>query len=309
MGRNKALLRRMVHLAIGVALAGGTVVAPAGPALACAAGAGDAEPSGARVSKDAQHLVEGDVEAAYRRELLRIQRGEQPERATAAAAAVTGGVVDVHYHVINKGTGIENGDIPTAQVSDQMTVLNSAFAGTGWSFSLATTTRTTNAAWYAAGHGSAEERAMKTALRRGDANDLNVYSLNPGGGLLGWATFPADYQADPENDGVVILYSTVPGGTAEPYNLGDTATHEAGHWFGLYHTFQGGCSRKGDLVSDTPAERSPAYGCPSGRDTCRSPGADPIQNFMDNTDDRCMDRFTVGQDARMDAQFSTYRAG
>jgi hypothetical protein len=227
---------------------------------------------------------------------------------------VTGGVVDVYFHVINKGTGIANGDIPDSQITAQMAVLNDAYLGTGWSFTLVSTDRTTNATWYTMTPGTTAETDAKVALRKGTAADLNIYSANIGGGLLGWATFPSSYSADPTDDGVVILYSSVPGGSAAPYNEGDTATHEVGHWMGLYHTFQGGCARNatsgGDLVADTPAERSPAYGCPVGRDSCANlSGLDPITNFMDYTDDACMFELTPGQDARMDAQFGTYRYG
>jgi hypothetical protein len=227
-------------------------------------------------------------------------------------SAATGGTISVYWHVINNGTSLSQGNIPDSQITSQISVLNAAYASTGWQFQLAATDRTTNATWYTCGGGACETQ-MKSALRKGTADDLNIYSNNMGGGLLGWATFPSSYSSNPLNDGIVILYSSVPGGSAAPYNLGDTATHEVGHWMGLYHTFQGGCVRNasgGDGVSDTPAEKSPAYGCPTGRDSCRRiAGLDPITNFMDYTDDACMNTFTAGQDARMDAAFTTYRFG
>lgn len=223
---------------------------------------------------------------------------------------VAGGAINVYFHVVNNGTGTAEGNIPDSQIIAQMSVLNSAYAGTGWSFNLVSTDRTTNAAWYTAGPGSSAEAAMKSALRRGSAAELNFYTSNPGDGLLGWATFPSSYASRPLDDGVVVLFSSLPGGDAAPYNLGDTGVHEVGHWMGLYHTFQSGCTKKGDLVADTAAEKSPSFGCPVGRDTCtgtKYPGNDPIENFMNYTDDACMGTFTLGQDARMDTFFTTYR--
>jgi hypothetical protein len=236
-------------------------------------------------------------------------------QAALPAGSVT---IPVWFHVIRSGTGA--GDVTDTRIAQQIDVLNDSFSGqtgglgtnTPFRFQLVGVDRTNNSTWYTMGHGSTAEAQAKAALRKGGPETLNLYSANPGGGLLGWATFPSSYANAPSKDGVVLLYSSLPGGSAAPYNLGDTATHEVGHWLGLYHTFQGGCQKNNDYVSDTPAERSPAYGCPApgSRNTCagtRYPGYDPVQNFMDYTDDACMWEFTAGQSSRMDAMWQTYR--
>ena len=226
---------------------------------------------------------------------------------TRAQARAAGSVnVNVYWHVINNGTGLANGDIPQTQIDSSLSVLNAAYKNTPFKFTLAGVDRTTNRTWYTCSGGGCESK-MKSALRKGGAGDLNIYSNNMGQGLLGWATFPSSYASKPKLDGVVILYSSVPGGAAAPYNQGDTLTHEVGHWFGLYHTFQGGCADPADYVSDTAAEASPAYGCPTGRDTCAGGGMDPVTNFMDYTDDACMNTFSAGQADRMDALTIQYR--
>lgn len=229
------------------------------------------------------------------------------QMALRAAGSVT---IPVHFHVIMDNAG--NGNVSDAMLDEQINVLNRSFGGltggvnTPFRFTKVETTRTTNQAWFYAGRGSFAEREMKSTLHRGAQHHLNFYT-NYAGGDLGYATFPWNYASDPMMDGVVCRYSSLPGGSAAPYNEGDTGTHEIGHWLGLFHTFQGGCTVTNDEVSDTPAEASPAYGCPV-RDSCPGdPGRDPIENFMDYTDDYCMYRFTSGQVSRMDSMFTQYR--
>ncbi|WP_437658311.1 zinc metalloprotease [Sorangium sp. So ce1182] len=232
-------------------------------------------------------------------------------RLEAGFTAGTPVTIPVHVHVINKGTGLANGDVTDAMIAEQIAVLNAAYASTRFRFELASTDRTTNATWYTMGQNTTRERnaarEAKAALRQGGPDHLNLYTANPGGGLLGWATFPKLYRSNPADDGVVVLFNSLPGGDAEPYNLGDTATHEVGHWLGLYHTFEGGCSKTGDGVADTAAEKVATFGCPTGQDSCRGGGVDPITNFMDYTDDSCMNSFTAGQSDLMSAQWDTYR--
>ena len=241
-------------------------------------------------------------------ETVRIVEEYQLRRADISPELTASHVIPVYVHVIHGSDG-SGGAVTTSQINSQISVLNAAYASSSFSFSLQSVDHTNNSSWYTCTGGTCETQ-MKNALRKGGSNALNVYFNNMGGGLLGWATFPWQYASSPKMDGVVILYSSVPGGSAAPYNLGDTATHEVGHWMGLYHTFQGGCNGQGDGVSDTPAERSPAYGCPIGRDSCvgrKGPGVDPIFNFMDYTDDACMDNFSAGQDSRMGSMWASYR--
>jgi len=252
---------------------------------------------GSEVSAEKHARMEADFAA---------KKVSYKESATAAAT------LNVYFHVIQKDSTLSGGNVPDSQLASQISVLNTAYAGSGITWRLAGTTRTTNANWFnTVGPDGSAQTTMKNQLRQGGAADLNVYTVGfasgSGAGLLGYSTFPSDYSSNPKDDGVVMLYSSVPGGTASPYNLGQTLTHEAGHWVGLYHTFQGGCASPGDSVSDTPPEAGPAFGCPTGSDTCSGGGVDPIHNFMDYTDDACMNNFTPGQITRLKQQMSTYR--
>ncbi len=140
---------------------------------------------------------------------------------------------------------------------------------------------------------------------------LNIWSCNLSGGLLGYAQFPGGSVS---TDGVVVLYSSVGSlttpGTASPYNFGRTATHEVGHWLNLYHIWgDDGTSCSGsDQVGDTPNQSDENYGCPAYplTDNCSpsSPGV-MFMNYMDYTDDACMNMFSAGQASRMNALFAT----
>ncbi|GAB3920965.1 zinc metalloprotease [Kribbella albertanoniae] len=225
-----------------------------------------------------------------------------PQGALAAAN------VPVYVHVMRDAAG--NGDVTNTQIADQIAVLNKTFAGgessaaanTGFTFNLAGTFRYNNNNW----HKDKQSATYRKQTRKGGANALNIWLVNFS--YLGIATFPWDYSRNPGIDGIRVQYTSLPGGTATNYDLGETATHEAGHWFGLYHTFQGGCTSTNDSVADTPAQSSSTNGCPEGRDSCSLPGLDPIHNYMDYSYDSCYNQFTPGQSTRISDMWTAYRA-
>jgi hypothetical protein len=121
--------------------------------------------------------------------------GEEIARKIADVARRRGKVsgtvqVPVYFHVISRGPGIENGDVPLSMIREQIRVLNDGFANAGFRFNLEEVDRTTNPAWFDLLAGTEAELQAKTALRKGGNNALNLYSAGLGGVLLGYAYFP-----------------------------------------------------------------------------------------------------------------------
>jgi hypothetical protein len=197
------------------------------------------------------------------------------------------------------------------QVRDQMDYLNKAYKPYDISFNHLDTNFVVNGNWSTGFH----DDVMMKHLRRGSYKDLNLYFIDTpryeDEVAYGVCSFPhEDGKTDKEilaMDGCRIMAETVPGGTAKNFNMGGTAVHEVGHWFHLFHTFDGGCDGS-DEVWDTPAQESPSDGCPKMRDSCPGkPGIDPIHNFMDYSYDSCYEGFSLGQRRRMHSSFHEFR--
>ncbi len=131
------------------------------------------------------------------------------------------------------------------------------------------------------------------------AGYLNFWVCEIGGGILGYAQFPGGNAA---TDGVVISPQYF-GVTSGPYGLGRTATHEVGHWLNLRHIWGDGRCSQDDFVTDTPSSDRANYGCPN-YPTVHCQSADMTMNYMDYTDDACMNMFTLGQNDRMRTIFA-----
>jgi hypothetical protein len=311
-------MRKLVLLTTCVLVALAVTSAPTGAAVRNAASCASWKAAGTDVFDGVSTLTASVSSARGEGSVIREPSLNATYEALPTSAKGKGGpkfrvTVPVWFHVVSDGAV---GNVTQAQIDEQMTVLNLAFAGfyggtpSGFRFTLAGVTRTENADWFYGGISGSGERPMKRALHRGGFETLNVYSTTAGP-YLGWAYLPGLPDSNLYLDGIVSDWEAMPGTSstyAGQYDLGMTLVHEAGHWVNLEHTFFGGCNAKGDFVDDTPAMKVPTNGCPEGKDTCPEPGLDPIHNYMDYSYDSCYNQFTAGQVARAQDAWLYFRA-
>lgn len=152
---------------------------------------------------------------------------------------------------------------------------------------------------------------MKYAAQGGDnawdcKKYLNIWVCNLFGRTLGYSSLPG---SQPDKDGLVVKYNVFGtiGTVGYPFNKGRTVTHEVGHWLGLIHVW-GDKACGDDGVEDTPPQQSYNNGCPSfpHKSACSiNSNGDMFMNFMDLTDDGCMNMFSIGQKNKMRSLFAT----
>ncbi|RCS26112.1 zinc metalloprotease [Polaribacter sp. WD7] len=215
--------------------------------------------------------------------------------------------IPVYVHVVYSNS---NENISDAQVASQIKVLNDDFrransdanntpnefasvaADSEITFTLANTFRHPNSrtSW---GTNDAVKGSYPPIT---PSTHLNIWVANIGGGILGYAQFPG---GSPSTDGIVVSpqYFGTTGFVAAPFDGGRTTTHEVGHYLNLRHIWGDGRCNRDDFVSDTPSSDRPNYGCPTSANHCRS--NDQFMNYMDYTDDSCMNMFSEGQKSRM----------
>ncbi len=275
-------------------------------------------------TKDLQQLEQDDPKHAEQLRLIEEHTEEYIRTRTDEHKSASIITIPVVVHVIYQ-TNAQN--ISDAQIASQMQVLNDDFrrnnsdANNTWSqaadtqieFCMATVDPNGNATTgitrtYANRSEWGTNDAMKYSSNGGvDAwprdSYLNMWICNIGGGILGYAQFPGSGSA--ATDGVVMspqYFGTI-GSAQAPFDGGRTTTHEVGHWLNLRHIWGDGNCNADDFVSDTPTSDAANYGCSTGHVSCNS--TDMVQNYMDYSDDACMNLFTQGQTDRMRALFAS----
>lgn len=237
--------------------------------------------------------------------------------------------IPVVVHVIHVG-GAEN--ISDAQVQSQIDVLNEDFrkmtgtngdgngVDTEIQFCLAKKTpegKCTNGIVRIqstlSNHQTYQRSMLKQLSYWDNTRYLNMYvvkTINSASGILGYSSFPG---GPPDEDGIVVLHNYFGRIGTAAASIGRTTTHEIGHWFGLYHTFNGGCGvdtcADGDYVCDTPPAANPNFGCPT-INSCSNdfPNVnDQVQNYLDYSNDNCKNMFTMGQKVRMHTTLNMIR--
>ncbi|KID67843.1 uncharacterized protein G6M90_00g094450 [Metarhizium brunneum] len=193
--------------------------------------------------------------------------------------------IDLYLHFVAPDDGAPKKLLRKA-AKRQLYVLNNAFRPSGISFTMRHVLFW-NDAFHATIQNHQDLASMIARYHRGDANTLNLFvpkfpSQSLGiGACISFDNLFIDQTVPLSSDGCFVSPTTFPGTATAGYNQGKTAVHEAGHWLGLLHTFEGGCDGQGDHIFDTPAQAKATYTCDEWQDTCPfSPGLDPIHNYM-----------------------------
>jgi hypothetical protein len=265
---------------------------------------------------------------------LKINARKEANASNLARRDVT--TIKTFAHLV--GTNETMNDDAAGRIMAQMDALNAGYKAAGFRFELAGIDRKVDAQ-QATTRTDADELKMKKELRKGSYADLNLYFLSdysPSDGIGGYSTvfgmcyYPllAPTETEFALDGCIIRQDTMPGTSRKATNLGYTVVHEVGHWLGLIHVWgehetldESGnqddpLCLEDDEIADTTLQRDPTFGCPAPigslgpKSSCPNvDSSNNIHNYMDYTDDSCMDSFSPDQINVMGGVYDMARRG